>query len=141
MESPFEQVVHQVILGTKEFCERVKEKITWGRERGIPALRRLRRSLPVETVLEVMGLTCGVGPKEILHRGARIKIVRQMAMELCYRYCSLNQKELGEVFGVDYSTISQNRRRLTRRVQSDKRIRDQFEEIECKIENLSKRKI
>ena len=64
-----------------------------------------------------------------------------MAMELCYRYCSLTQQELGEVFGVDYSTISQNRSRLTRRIQSDKRIRDHFAKIECKIESLSKRKI
>lgn len=141
IESPFDHVVYQAILGTKEFAERVKEKIAWGKEREIPALRRLRRSLPVETVTEVMGSVFNVEPKELLTRSARIKLLRQMAMELCYRYTSLSQRELGEVFGVDYSTISQNRSRLKGRLQSDKRIYGQFEQIERQIEKLSKQKI
>jgi len=29
-------------------------------------------------------------------------------MELCYRYSNYKQKEIGALFGVDYSTVSQN---------------------------------
>jgi len=35
-----------------------------------------------------------------------------MAMELSYRYSNCKQKEIGTIFGVDYSTVSQNRMRL-----------------------------
>jgi len=139
--NPFAEVIHQTILGTKEFVEWVREKVSWGREREVPALRRMRRSLGIETVLGVMGSALGVEPVGILNRRAKEKFIRQMAMELCYRYCSLSQRELGEKFGVDYSTISQNRCRLKRRLQGDKKMQRQFGEMEQKIESLSKRKI
>jgi chromosomal replication initiation ATPase DnaA len=95
----------------------------------------------VETVLEVMGSAFGVEPDEILNRTAEGRLVRQMAMELCYKYGSLSQRELGKVFAVDYSTISQNRSRLKRRLLRHKKMQRQFEEIERRMGNLSKRKI
>ncbi len=55
----------------------------------------------VEPVLGVTGSALGVGVVEILKRTAKEKLFRQMAMELCYRYSSLSQRELGEMFGVD----------------------------------------
>jgi hypothetical protein len=35
-----------------------------------------------------------------------------MAMELSYRCSNCKQKEIGAIFGVDYSTVSQSRARL-----------------------------
>ena len=140
-ENPFDRMVHQTILGAKEFVERVKNKIAWGKEREVPALRGLRRSLPIERILEIVESSAGVKAEQILDRHTKLKQVRQMAMELCYRYSSMSQRELGEVFGVDYSTISQNRSRLKRIFEKHKQVRAHFEEIDRRIGNLSKRKI
>jgi len=140
-EDPFDHVVHQAILGAQEFVTRVKNMITWGKEREVPALRGLRRSWPVKNILEVVAPSAGVEVEDILDRHTRFKQVRQMAIEMCYRYCSVSQQELGEIFEVDYSTISQTRGRLKRKLQQDKEALAKYEEIQRRIENLSKRKI
>ena len=77
-------------------------------------------------------------PKEILERKRRLIRIRQVAMELCYRYCPLTQRDIGDLFGVDYSTVSQNRKRLKIRMESDKKLKAQFERLERGIEKLSK---
>jgi len=140
-ENPFDRVVYQTILGAGEFVAKVKDRIAWGKEREVPALRGLRRSWPVRKILEVVGSSAGVEVDHILDRHTRFKQVRQMAIEMCYRYCSVSQRELGEVFGVDYSTISQTRGRLKRKLQKDKQALAKIEEMERQIGNLSKRKI
>ena len=39
-------------------------------------------------------------------------------MELSYRYSNYKQKEIGAIFGVDYSTVSQSRARLKTKLKS-----------------------
>lgn len=51
------------------------------------------------------------------------------------------QREIGKIFGVDYSPVSQNRRRLNEKLKSSKKLRNQFERIDHSISNMSKRKI
>ena len=58
-----------------------------------------------------------------------------MTMELCYRYCSLGQKQIGQIFGVDYSTVRLNRSQLKSRLKSDRRLKNQFEQIQEQILN------
>ena len=140
IENPFDHVVYQTILGTKGFVERVKNKVSWKKEREVPALRRLRRSFSVEKIMEVIGSSCGVEPIKILNRKTGAKLVRQMAMELCYRYSPLNQREIGEMFSVDYSTVSRNRGDIKKKLQKDTQLKKKFDEIEQRIFNLSKRK-
>jgi DNA-directed RNA polymerase specialized sigma subunit len=74
----------------------------------------------------------------IVERKAETKVLRQMVMELCCSYSTLNQIEMGEIFGVDCSTVSQNRARLKTRLRKDKRLRKAFAEMEGEIILLSK---
>jgi chromosomal replication initiation ATPase DnaA len=71
----------------------------------------------------------GVKAADILDRKTRAKWVRQMVMELCYRHCNLGQKQIGQIFGVDYSTVSVNRSRLESRLKSGRRLKKQFDQI------------
>jgi DNA-directed RNA polymerase specialized sigma24 family protein len=41
-------------------------------------------------------------------------------MEILYRYGGMNQREIGEILGVDYSTVSVGRRRLQKAMRADK---------------------
>ena len=50
-----------------------------------------------------------------------------MAMELSYRYSSYKQKEIGTIFGVDYSAVSQNRVRLKKKLKIDHKLKNQFD--------------
>jgi putative transposase len=38
--------------------------------------------------------------------------LRQMAMELLYKYSGMKGGEIGHMMGLDYSTVSQGRKRL-----------------------------
>ena len=135
IENPFEEVSHQSILGTQDFVEWVKEKLPRKESREVPALRGLQRNLSADQVIRAVSQFCGVEPAEILDRKTRAKQVRQMTMELCYRYCNLGQKRIGQIFKVDYSTVSVNRTRLKSRLKSDRRLKKQFEQIQEQILN------
>gem|GEM_PF-7082896 len=49
----------------------------------------------------------------------------------------LNHGEIGKAFGVDYSTVSQNRRRLGLRLREDCNLLESFKRVSEKLINLS----
>jgi len=52
-----------------------------------------------------------------------------MAMELSYRHTNYKQKEIGAIFGVDYSTVSQSRAHLKTKLKSSHKLKKQFQRI------------
>jgi len=44
-------------------------------------------------------------------------------MELLYRFADMNQREIGEMMGLDYSTVSVARKRLRAAVSKDRALR------------------
>ncbi len=65
----------------------------------------------------------------------------QYPMELSYRYSNCKQKEIGAIFGVDYSTVNQSRARLKAKLKSSRKLKKQFHQIRDHIINLSNSKI
>ncbi len=51
-------------------------------------------------------------------------------MDLLYRVGGLKGSEIGKIFGVDYSTVSQGRKRLREKMKKDKKLRTLVKEIE-----------
>jgi chromosomal replication initiation ATPase DnaA len=60
-----------------------------------------------------------------------------MAMELSYRYSNYKQKEIGAIFGIDYSTVSQSRARLKTKLKSNRKLKKQFQQIQKQIDKMS----
>jgi len=141
IENPFEDVVHQSILGSQYFVKWVKKKLPRQQQREIPSLGKLQHDLPVEHIIEVVARAGQVLTEELLDRKTRIKELRQMAMELSYRYSNEKQAEIGAIFGVDYSTVSQSRTRLKAKLKSNRKLNKQFKQIKEQIINLSISKI
>jgi hypothetical protein len=69
------------------------------------------------------------------------KVLRQMAMELSYRCSNSKQQEIGALFGVDYTTVSQSRARLKAKLKSSRKLKKQFHRIRDHIIKLSNSKI
>jgi len=141
IENPFEDVVHQSILGSQYFVEWVKKKLPRQQQREIPSLGKLQHDIPVELIIEQVARAGQVQTEELLDRKTRVKQLRQMAMELSYRYSNEKQAEIGAVFGVDYSTVSQSRARLKAKLKSNRKLNKQFKQIKEQIINLSNSKI
>ena len=64
-----------------------------------------------------------------------------MDMELSYRFSNEKQAEIGVIFGVDYSTVSQNRARLKARLKSNRKLNKQFKQIQEQVITMSIPKI
>jgi DNA-binding MarR family transcriptional regulator len=51
-------------------------------------------------------------------------------MELLYRHAGMNQREIGELMGVDYSSVSVARKRLRDMLAVDDSLKKQFHAVE-----------
>jgi chromosomal replication initiation ATPase DnaA len=78
---------------------------------------------------------------DLRDRKTKLKDLGQIAMELSYRYSNCKQTEIGMIFGVDYSTVSQGRTRLKAKLKSNHKLKKQFNRVKVQIDNLSKSKI
>lgn len=112
-----ERVVGQCLLGDEAFVARIREGFAEApNRRELPALGRLRSFVPRERILALIAGETGRPEAEVVgQRGEP----RQLAMDLLYRYGGLKNQEIGDLLGVDYSTVSQGRKRLrAKRVES-----------------------
>jgi hypothetical protein len=141
IENPFEEVVHQSILGTQDFVEWVRQKLPRKGQREIPSLTKLQHDISVEHILGVVAKAENAQAENLLDRKTKFKDLRQMAMELSYRYSNCKQKEIGAIFGVDYSTVSQSRARLKAKLELNRKLKKQFHRLLEQIHKLSKTKI
>ena len=128
-----DKVVAQSILGSDEFIIWVKDKFLAKDVRELPAIRRINsytaRDKIIRAICEETGKTSG----EIL--GSR-GTLRQVAMELLYRLGGLKGTEIGQFLGVDYSTVSQGRKRLRQKCARDKNLSGLMQRIEAALSTI-----
>jgi hypothetical protein len=141
IENPFEEVVHQSILGTQEFIDWVRQKLPRKGQREVPSLTKLQQHISAERIIGEVAKAGNVQADDLLDRKTKLKDLRQIAMELSYRYSNYKQKEIGAIFGVDYSTVSQSRARLKAKLKSSRKLKKQFHRILEHIDKLSNSKI
>lgn len=140
LSNPFSDVKSQVILGREGFVEEMR-KYFQGEvgAREVPALRSLKKVLAIEEVLREVAVYFHMEREKLISK--RGGGARQIAMEMSYRYTKCNQEEIGRIFKVDYSTVSQNRRRMGIRLKEDQELRRAFEKVQERLDRLSKQKI
>ena len=141
IENPFEEVVHQSILGAQDFVDWVRQKLPREGQREIPSLKKLQHDISVERIIGVVAEAGNAQSEDLRDRKTKLKDLRQMALELSYRYSNYKQKDIGAIFGVDYSTVSQSRARLKTKLKSSRKLKKQFHRIQGQIDNLSNSKI
>jgi chromosomal replication initiation ATPase DnaA len=65
-----------------------------------------------------------------------------MLMELLHRLCKITQPEIGRLLGgIDYSAISQARKRLYIKLQNEPELEKKFNQIQIKLSQMSRIKI
>lgn len=131
------------IVGETDFIKWAKEdlldKKSSSREQ--PAAKILRKVCEPEELIEHFTLMIGKSREEFCRRGKK-SIERAMLMELLYRLCPIKQPEIGRlVGGIDYSAVSQARKRLREKLEKDPKLKKRFEKIYDQLTHLSRRKI
>jgi chromosomal replication initiation ATPase DnaA len=71
----------------------------------------MKKKVQPEKILRVVANFLHLSPEELLQRGHK-GVARSIAMEMLYRYGGVNQREIGELMGIDYSTVSVARKGL-----------------------------
>ena len=57
-------------------------------------------------------------------------------MTALYKYAGINNREIGNLLGVDYSTVSQGRKRLRSKAEKDKKIQSIIDIIEARLSKI-----
>ncbi len=137
ISNPFDDIRSQVILGRERFVEKVKKYLDKNKQiREVPALRSLKNALTAEVVLKEICQCFHIERKKLISKSGRWR--RQIAIDMTYRYTNLSQDEIGKIFGIDYSTVSQHRRRLAILLKEDKELQEAFNKIRNVLVDLSK---
>lgn len=132
VENPMVLGKGSTIIGANEFIEWVKEKVLKdkGNKREQPALLKMRKSMDPQRLIDMFCENTGKKKEELCLRGNRTT-ERAYLMELLYRYCDITQPEIGKLLGgVDYSAVSQARKRFREKLEKDKKLKRRC----CKIE-------
>lgn len=127
-----EKIVGQSIIGKEDFVEKVLDRHLKmeSDKREQPSLRELQGLKAKEEIIRTVKEETGKGLKEIKNAKS---IERAILMDLLYRVGGLKGTEIGNMFGVDYSTVSQRRKMLRNRLKKDRKLKQLFSRIEVKI--------
>ena len=126
-----EKIVGQSVLGDESFSNWVKENYLEGmKDRECPSVAEVHSYATRSDILTIAGEILGIKPgKELSAKG----LERSIIMDVLYRFGGLKNKQIGDFFDVDYSTVSQGRRRLRERTGKDKDTKELVEKIERKL--------
>ncbi len=123
-----DKVIGQSIIGGDEFVEWIKESYLKGKtDRECPPLREIQRYREKEEIIKVLERETGKGIDQIKTEGDSL---RHLTMDVLYRLDGLKGVEIGKIFGVDYSTVSQGRKRLREKLRKDPKLRNLLNRIE-----------
>src|SRR4030043_561024 len=126
-----DKIIGQSIIGGEEFIKWVKkELLEKQKDRECPSLREIQRYKAKEKIIKAIEKESGKGLEEIKREKGNI---RQIAMDLLYRTGGLKGAESGKLMGVDYSTVSQERKRLREKIEKDRKLRQIEDRIEKRL--------
>ena len=121
------QIIGNSILGDVQFIQEIKEKHLQKKEREVPSVKKIHSYCTKDKVIEIV---C----REIGKAWEQIKSTpdshRQILMEMLYRYTGLDNREIGELIGLDYSTVSVGRKRLRKKLFNDSNLMNLVRRIE-----------
>ena len=129
-----EDIVGQCILGGEKFVRWVKEDLlNKEADKERPQLIHLQSYKNKESIIEAIEKETGK-PLELIkaERGA----LRQMTMDLLYRLGGLNGREIGEMFNISYSAVSQERKRLKKKTIKDGKLQERTSRIETYLSTI-----
>ena len=133
--NPLERGRGHGIVGASKFMEKIREQIlpSLARSREIPAVRKIVVQIEPERIIREICDTFKVQRQELLRKGYK-GVGRGVLMELLYRYGKMNQREIGELMGIDYSAVSVMRKRLSALQKRDRNLSARIEKIKKRLQ-------
>ncbi|MBM4272279.1 MAG: hypothetical protein FJ139_09025 [Deltaproteobacteria bacterium] len=132
MDSPLERGKGHGIIGESLFIEEICGRVTVKPQREQPAVGKMMRRIEPEKICQAVADVYQVVWTELFKKG-RTTIVRDIAIDMLYRHGGMNQREIGEMMGIDYSSVSVSRKRLRQKSGLDSALRRKIEKIQKQL--------
>jgi REP element-mobilizing transposase RayT len=131
-----DQIIGQTVLGGEEFIGWLKGTfLSEEKDREAPAHRAIRRHRSQEKIIDVVVRKTGMMLEGIKKEKGPL---RQILMDLLHRQGGMTNPEIGRLFGVDYSSVSQERKRLRHQLEKDRKLSSLQRDIEREMTRLKK---
>jgi putative transposase len=143
IQSPLEKGKGTGIVGKDDFIGEIRRLFCNDKEssREQPSLRELGKIITPDELIEQYAKLTGMKREELTTRG-RQSTERAILMELLYRFCRITQPEIGRlVGGIDYSAVSQARKRIRLKIQNEQEWGKKYYQIQNKLGQMSRVKI
>lgn len=122
-ENPFEALKAGLILGGETFIDEIKKKIKLKKQREIPEIRRLTRSIKYEDVIAVAAESFRISEQKIRKVGRRNNVARKICLYLLRRLTDISNEEIGGYFGIGYTAVSQATSRLKMEMKENRKLK------------------
>ncbi|MBN1472126.1 MAG: transposase [Syntrophaceae bacterium] len=146
ISNPLEKGKGAGIIGRETFINKIRRRYCGDDQRKDihreqPQLRKLDKIITPEDLVDRYSQLVRLGREELTKKGKQ-STERAMLMELLYRLCNITQPEIGKLLGgIDYSAVSQARKRLYVKMQNDPQSAERFKQMQEKIKQMSRIKI
>ncbi len=128
LKYPKEEIRYSIALGSETFLKKIEQHISsYGRNREIQATH-LVSQFSSEKIIDQIRQTFQISQEEVFLK-KRGNIYRLVALYLIKNNTSLSLKEIGKIFSMDYTVVSQAARRFEERISKDKRLKKKVEAI------------
>ena len=117
MQSPWELVQWQTVLGNESFVRRVRDRLRAkdGEREEVTAVRQGVRPTGAKEIIKKVAKSYGLSQERVQQTegGYGLK-ARTVAMWLVWENCAMSLREVGEIFGgLNYAAVAQRFRRLS----------------------------
>ena len=133
LKNPLEKSYKNIALGSEKFIEEIKEKIfKLSSNREINYIKD-ENLLSKECVIDAISTQLGID-KSIIFKKSRGNIYRKLALYFLKKYTPLSLKEIGELFSMDYSAVSQAVKRFEKEIRKDRMTQEMVEKTTKELE-------
>ncbi len=133
LKNPLEKSYKNIALGSEKFIEEIKEKIAnLSSNREINYIKD-ENLLSKECVIDAISTQLGID-KSIIFKKSRGNIYRKLALYFLKKYTPLSLKEIGELFSMDYSAVSQAVKRFEKEIRKDRMTQEMVEKTTKELE-------
>lgn len=129
-----ENIIGQSMLGGDAFIAWVKETyIEQAKDWEQPSVRDIHRYCTKDKILRVVRQETGKDLDAIRTEKGEL---RRMVMDLLYCAAGMKGPEIGKLFGIDYVSVSQERRRFREKLSNNRKLRALMSRIEDKLSTI-----
>jgi len=128
MDFPVKDIYRGIALGKESFIKKIESKIKAVGEKREIQTTKYQDSHSSEEIIQKVSQAFSLTKGEVLKK-QRGNLYRQITLYLVKRYSSLSLKEIGKIFDMDYTAVSQATRRFEARIRKDDNIKTMLNSV------------